>query len=208
MRCFIALPLPPEARAALAAWTASFRRGLATGFEELPRGRPPRFSWARPEGYHLTLAFLGEIEGAEIEAAASSLDAAAGSGDIAFGLSAPEGFPARGPWRVVFAALEDGGRCAAAFDAIKARLLGLFRASRLEGELERSLGRPFAPHITIARAPRGLPPPRADAGAAPLASLAGRWTISACALYKSELRRGGSVYTELRSVDLRKGAAP
>lgn len=74
MRCFVALPLPGEARALLS--------DLA---RDLSRGRPG-ISWTKSEGYHLTLAFLGEIEGATFECAA---EAVAGLRESAFSFASP-----------------------------------------------------------------------------------------------------------------------
>ena len=49
MRAFLALPPDP-------AWTES-ARGLVAGLQP----RLPPASWTRPEAWHLTLKFLGEI---------------------------------------------------------------------------------------------------------------------------------------------------
>jgi RNA 2',3'-cyclic 3'-phosphodiesterase len=196
MRCFIALCLPPEARKALASWTAAYRQSLTTSFQALPRDKRPRLSWTRSEGYHLTLAFLGEIEAAAVETAAAALDEAGGSGPIAFGLEAPGGFSPKGPWRVIFAKLEDSGGSARIYRQVNEALAPL--------NPEGSSGKPFAPHITLART-RGsalLSAEEVRAAADGMPSLEGAWTISRCALYKSELQMGGSVYTELKSVDL------
>jgi 2'-5' RNA ligase len=215
VRCFIALCLPEEARRALAQLASTRRTELDA--------RGLRFSWTRPEGYHLTLAFLGEIDGPALDAAASSLDAVAGAGEIAFRFAGLGGFPMGGGLRVLFAKIDEGGKCAAVYRAVNEALAERARAVGL-GALnpEWPGGRPFAPHITLARAssgrarvssPRGFastpraraePPPAipAEAAGGPALELAGAWTIGHCALYKSELRRGGSVYTEIRSVEL------
>jgi RNA 2',3'-cyclic 3'-phosphodiesterase len=211
MRCFIALPLPEDARKALAAWTGSYRARLEAGVKALSAAHRPHLSWVRPEGYHLTLAFLGEIEGKAVQAAADSLDGLVGTGAFAFGLYAPEGFPHRGPWRVLFAGLEDRGLSAKAYRAVNEKLALLAKEAGL-GKLnsEWSAVRPFSPHVTIARISgrAALEAPRAESaalglrGPAASAIAGGAWTIDRCALYESELRSGGAVYTELKSVNL------
>jgi RNA 2',3'-cyclic 3'-phosphodiesterase len=201
MRCFIALSLPFEARAALAAWVEAYRgdkRNLSWA---------PALSWARPEGYHLTLAFLGEIEGAGVDTAAAALDAAAGFGAIPFSFKDIGGFPEKGPWRVLYAGIEDGGSCASIYRLINEALAAGSREAGLPPlNPEWPSGRPFAPHITLARARAGRGIPAGHGAGRPEAELAakpdGAWTIGHCALYKSELRRGGAVYTEVRGVDL------
>jgi RNA 2',3'-cyclic 3'-phosphodiesterase len=203
VRCFIALPLPVPARAALAEASAKCRESLTSKAESVRGGPPrPRISWVKAEGYHLTLAFLGDIQGAAREAAASALDVAGGFGDIGFRFSGFGGFPSLGSWRLLFAKLEDEGGSARLSRAVNAALVEAARRSGL-GLLnpERPSAKPFVPHVTLARAGSG----RVKAGV-PLAEagteLAGAWTFGRCVLYKSELLRSGAVYTELRGVEL------
>jgi 2'-5' RNA ligase len=225
MRCFIALPLPEEARRALARSADACRAALSSSSDANgASGVKPRhrISWTRPEGYHLTLAFLGEIEGAAIEAAKAALDAVSGFGVIGFSFAGIGGFPlgrsarnARSAqsaassaplWRVLFAEIDDEGGCAALHRAVNEALAEKALRAGLpvlnpEWPKGATGGRAFAPHITLARAGTGsgiaaAPARRAAAG------LSGAWTIGRCALYKSELRSSGSVYTEIRGVDL------
>jgi 2'-5' RNA ligase len=219
MRCFIALSLPEEARAALASSATACREALEAGSIA---GHRPRISWSRPEGYHLTLAFLGEIQGAAMEAAASSLDALDGIGAIGIRLAGLGGFPFGGGerrggarpegapaelWRVLFARLDEEGQCAAAYRALNEALVEASRRAglgRLNPEWRGpggARGGAFSPHVTLARSGEGsgIPGWVADRAAV---DLAGAWTIGRCALYKSELQRSGAVYTELRGVEL------
>lgn len=229
MRCFIALPLPEEAKLALAAVAAELSR------------RWPRCSWTRSEGYHATLAFLGEIESRDVDCAAAAV-AGFAAGAIEFRFAGLGGFPPPGPWRVLYVGLDDlqgeqrglrgsGGEFAAVHRSLnealraKERECGLSPLNPEWGAAAGGRGRPFVPHITLARCPerggRGggpardgtsepsRPDPRSLAAAAPNveAALAGRWTIDRCVLYKSELGRGGSVYTELCRASLGAAAA-
>jgi RNA 2',3'-cyclic 3'-phosphodiesterase len=206
VRCFIALPLPAVAREELARWALAYRQSLGKGSATPDRESRPRLSWTKSEGYHLTLAFLGEVEGMAVEIAAASLDAAAGGGEIPFSFAGLGVFPRRGTWRVLFARIADGGKSAAfharvnrslAELATKAGLPHLNPEWRSGGP---SSGRGFEPHVTLARAGSGGGSGFLPAEAPPL--IVGEWTIRRCSLYKSELRRGGAVYTELRGVDL------
>jgi RNA 2',3'-cyclic 3'-phosphodiesterase len=210
MRCFIALCLPEEARLALARTSETCRAACSAD------GVRPRISWTRPEGYHLTLAFLGEIEGPAIDAAASAIDAASGFEAISCRFAGLGGFPFgrnRGKegssaalWRVLFAKLDDGGGCAELYRAVNEALAERARLAALpplnpEWPNGAAGGRAFAPHVTLARAQAGLgiPPEAARwVGTAHPET----WTIGRCALYKSELRRTGAVYTEIRGVGL------
>jgi 2'-5' RNA ligase len=212
MRCFIALPLPEGAASALAAAASALREGW------------PRLSWARPEAYHLTLAFLGEIEEPALSCARRSIAAARASAKFAFRFSGLDGFragqrPGRGdessPLRVIFARLDDGGAGLEIHELVNEALA---REARIAGlpplNPEWPAGRPFAPHVTLARVPErggGGQPPRKPPCAADLALLAprldalmaGEWTIGCCALYKSDLRPRGALYTVLGKEGLR-----
>ena len=64
MRLFVAIDLPEETRGRLETLLADLR------------SMPLRISWARPEGIHLTLRFLGEVPQGRLEVIASTLEAA------------------------------------------------------------------------------------------------------------------------------------
>lgn len=109
-------------------------------------------AWVDPEDYHLTVAFLGELDTDEAHLLPSAID------HLASGLRRPElRFSGIGAWggrtepKVVFAAVEDlGARCADIHQ-------DLCDALELTDE------RPFAPHVTLCRPRRSetwrTPPP-------------------------------------------------
>jgi 2'-5' RNA ligase len=206
MRCFIALPLPSDAREELARWVTACRHSLGKGCAAPARESRPRLSWTKSEGYHLTLAFLGDIEGRAVEIAIASLDAASGAGEIPFSFAGLGVFPGRGSWRVLFARIADEGKSAAVHARVNRSLAELAAKAGLPPLNPEwrgghpSPGRGFEPHVTLARAGArggsGIPQPEAPS------LVAGKWTIGRCSLYKSELRRRGAVYTELRGIDL------
>lgn len=207
MRCFIALPLPEAAREELARAAATYRRSVRSGISSTPRltatkrAREPKLAWARPEGYHVTLAFLGEIEGRSVEVAASSLDAAANFGDVPFSFAGLSGFPSKARWRVLIAEIDDAGSLrelrrrldeALAMGATKAGISPLVAGPHG--------GRAFSAHATIARLVSGVG--RLSAPSLEEVRPEGAWTFKRCVLYRSELRSSGAVYTELRDVEL------
>ncbi len=104
--------------------------------------------WLRPDGIHLTLKFLGEVESSRELQIANALDEAAGRSQpfrlkiVKFG-----GFPSLSFPRVVWAGCE------------MADTLGLLQRD-IESQLKQ-LGfpaehRPFKPHITLGRAKKSL----------------------------------------------------
>jgi len=150
VRCFVALSLPDPARAALSGLAGALAREW------------PGLSWTNSEGYHLTLAFLGEIDERGLAcagAALARLDEAA----FPFRFSALGGFPPRGPWRVLYLGIDDAP--AGAQPSPARRIYASFNEALAAEASERGLGRlnaewgpagggrDFVPHITLARLP-------------------------------------------------------
>ena len=186
-RLFIAAELPPNIKAELVDIQARLRRA----------NRP--VSWAAPGTMHLTLRFLGEISVALIP----NLDRAIRAGLAPYSamtlrLSGAGAFPNDRRPSVVWAGV--GGAVAA--------------LQRAQAGIEAALGglgivpepKPFRPHLTLGRLRReadpqqqqrlgdvirSLPPP------APL-----EWTVERVVLFRSELRREGSIYTEVAAITL------
>jgi len=210
MRCFIALPLPDGAREALAAAAGRLEKAW------------PGLKWTKSEGYHITLAFLGDIHGASIECAKAAIDAAAEHRPLDLSFEGIGGFPPHGPWRVVAGIVEDEGQATLVHRSVN-ETLARHENSAGVGPLnpEWPDGRPFNPHVTIARSgSRGTEQGRSRTerqgpgnleallGDSAQALRSGRWTIDRCVLYSSELRPSGSIYTELKSVILGSAADP
>ncbi|HWS86913.1 MAG TPA: RNA 2',3'-cyclic phosphodiesterase [Pyrinomonadaceae bacterium] len=180
VRLFCAVELPNEIRAAAAAHAARLRRDFPDA----------RASWARPEGLHITLKFVGEVEPARVEDLSRAAGAAV-EGSKTFRLSIEESgtFPPRGAARVLWLGVKDSSN----------QLAQLQR--RLEQECEAAgfprEPRAFKPHLTLAR----LRTPK-DAHAL---SEAHRHTtfgpfdfeVNELLVIRSELGPGGSRYTPL-----------
>jgi 2'-5' RNA ligase len=181
VRAFLAVPPDP-------AWSESAKALLS-------RLRPslPDASWTRPESWHLTLRFLGEVSRERLAEFASRIGtAAARRAPSRLAPGGPVVFPPRGPARVLGAAFaEDSG--AAALAALASDAEECARAIRLEPER-----RPFRPHVTLARIRRPWPP---DAVARFRDGLGGwsfpSWPVGACVLYESRLAPEGATHTTL-----------
>ena len=182
MRVFLAVPSDP-------AWTDRARALV----DRLRRDSPPA-SWTRPESWHLTLKFLGEVSEETAEAFGRAIEpalAAATAGSLAYGGALL--LPGRGRPRVLGAGFAEGsGGLASLADVASAAE----RASRsLGGEPET---RAFRPHVTFARL--RAPWPReaveryaseADAWSFP------DWPVRRCVLYQSRLAPTGAIHTSL-----------
>jgi len=140
-----------------------------------------------PEALHVTLAFLGWRPLADAEAAGDVLAARAAPVGV-LGWGGALWLPRRRP-RVLAVALEDPagalGRVQAAVEAGLAEALAHAPESR-----------PFLPHVTVARVPRGA---RAG-GDPPAGPPARRFAVGSLTLYRSHPVAGGARYEPLRRV--------
>ena len=187
IRSFIAVGVPAAAQQALADAAGRLRSGL-----------PPVVRWAAPDGMHLTLKFLGNINPAQVTPLLAALSAAAQeTAPLALRLSRLGVFPNPRRPRVLWAGV------AGDTDALAALQQSVERAAAALGFPPES--RPFAPHITLGRVRR-----EADERALRQVGEAARaapplppspWTVDAVHLMQSVPTPGGMRYTEL-------GAAP
>lgn len=192
IRAFIAIDLPPDVREVLGAITRDLQSRIPQGVR-----------WVRPEGIHLTLRFLGDINPESVESISQAMSRTAGASS-AFGLSLGElgAFPSLSAPRVVWMGLEGS------LD----RLLALQR--ELEDGLE-ELGyaresRPFSPHLTLGRIRDGITGGlRRQIGeivaGAPVAAGTGL-PVKEVSLIRSILGPSGGSYTRLSSAALGLGS--
>jgi len=170
-RLFVGVPLP---------------LGLL-GFVERSQAALPReggLKLLRPDQLHVTLAFIGEVDGAKAAAAFAVVDSLPASSG---GVAEITGFlmlPSPRKARVAALGLDDHD---GVFAALFERVMGGLEAA---GVMTRE-GRPFRPHLTIARlkAP-GPVQPRSESGRA-------QYAIESVCLYRSELSRECARYAVL-----------
>lgn len=179
MRLFIALDIPVEVRARLAEYM------------ERARLLAPKARWARVEGLHVTLKFIGQTSDAraeELKTALASVKVApfpVRFADVGF-------FPIPKGARVFWAGVDGGDNLP-------------HLASTIDSALEK-LGfpcetKPYHPHLTLARTSsrplRELQPLLDD-----LPPQFGTMTAREFFLYQSQPQRGGSIYTRLERFGL------
>ncbi|HUT73823.1 MAG TPA: RNA 2',3'-cyclic phosphodiesterase [Armatimonadota bacterium] len=184
MRAFIAVNMGDD-----------LRRALAQAQERL-RASGADVKWVRPEGIHLTLKFLGEVDDDRVPAIAEAV-AAAVTPRARFRLRVEGigGFPSPTAPRVIWAGVKDG-----------ARELGEL-ARRVEDALE-PLGfareqREFSAHVTLGRcrSPRGRPELAARMREQIERQL-GEMEVARVELMRSDLRPTGPIYTSQREFAL------
>lgn len=184
IRCFVAVALPDPIKVTLMSLQRTFQEG-AHGI-----------SWVRPEALHITLRFLGETEEGRLRVIQSALELVAkGVRPFPVELHGLGAFPTVGRMRVLWAGVKDQEQ----------QWQPLYVA--MEAEMERAgvtpQGRPFHPHVTLARIPtrggRGLTGLAARVAAARDQTF-GSFVATGMDLMRSELRPTGAVYTVIASV--------
>lgn len=168
-RLFVGVPLPD---------------GL-TGFVQYAQevlGTAPGLRLLRPDQWHVTLAFIGEVDEARAAAARTVVESlpydSGGEGRITRFLMLPSATKAR----VVTLEIDDAE---GVFSLLYERVMTGLEAVQVMTREKR----PFRPHLTVARLRQPGPVrPRSESGEAPFA-------VQSVCLYRSELKREGAVYT-------------
>jgi 2'-5' RNA ligase len=179
MRIFIALDIPAEIRAAL------------TEYMERARALAPDARWARVEGLHVTLKFIGEVSDARVQEIKTAL-ASIKSAPFSVRFDGVGFFPNANAARVFWAGVDGGKELPQLASAVDVALekIGIAREDKS-----------YHPHLTLARA--GTHPLRE------LKTLAsnptppfGEMTAHEFFLYQSQPQKGGSRYVKLERFGL------
>lgn len=183
-RCFVAVPIGPELRAAMEDCAGHLR----------DRAGDADWRWTEPEAWHVTLAFMGATDPALVPGLGSALSEVAVDHE-AFELRAGGlgTFPSRGRARVLWYGVADSeGRLARLARAVR-EAVGLPPEDRFRG------------HLTLARARDRL---GTDAGGLlDIPAPETRLSVDRLILFRSHLGRGPAHYEALATAPL-QGAAP
>jgi 2'-5' RNA ligase len=182
IRAFLALEIPEHVRSRLMTAREGLRR-------ELPRAR-----WTRPEGWHLTLKFLGEVRRPVLADLVVELEPRVGAlGAVTVSLAGTGFFPSSGRPRVAWI----GGTA----DGVEEVVAAVEEAAEIAGfPRER---RPWRVHLTQARMktrwPRGAIDRFLEWGDdLDLEAFSCREVV----LFASDLQSGGAVYTALERIPI------
>ncbi len=185
IRSFICIDVPQEVKATIEGVQAKLRR------------LPVAVSWTRPEGVHLTLKFLGEVEAARLRHVGEALEAIAR--DYApFELVTDRGgvFPTADRPRVLWIGVRDER------GILRALVTQVEDALAQQGFAREA--RPFAAHLTVGRV-------RSERSARELVRLflaeefpSHRFLVTHLILMRSDLRPDGALYTPLHIAPLQE----
>lgn len=191
LRAFIAVDMSDEARGRLAQAIDSLSSLGLSGVR-----------WVKPEGMHLTLKFLGDIDPSLVEKVTEAIELAArDTKPFMLSLSQPGGFPTLGDPRVLWVGLVGDLE----------RLYSLQRA--VESQMQR-LGFPrekrrFSPHVTLGRVREGTRVGErhriGDAFSRIAVDDVSAWRVGAVHLMRSTLTPTGAIYSQLARIAFVEG---
>ncbi|WP_243544881.1 RNA 2',3'-cyclic phosphodiesterase [Pseudodesulfovibrio tunisiensis] len=182
IRCFVGIPMPEE-----------YRKKLKSLSDMLGCGLKSAMAWTRPETWHLTLKFIGEIPKPDVPGVQQALS------DVQFG-------------KFLFQA----GGCGCFPDRKRPRVLwkgvrkGALECRELAGQVEDALAplgierdsRDFSPHLTLGRVKRL----REDDWEGSVFTCANSawpaFQVTEFVLWKSDLTPQGAVHTPLQTYPL------
>jgi 2'-5' RNA ligase len=177
-RVFCAVELPSEVREKIAGRISRLRKA----------GSEVRASWAREDALHITLKFIGEVDGGKVDSLSNAAaQAVLGLAPFELAIACAGAFPPHGPPRVLWLGVEDE-------DGSLAKLQrNLEDACATVGFARED--RKFHPHLTLARirAPGGARELARIHKELPFHSLAFR--VDSLVVMRSELNPKGSRYS-------------
>jgi 2'-5' RNA ligase len=175
-RLFVALPLPGEAREALQACQYELREYLPAGLVR----------WTKPDGMHVTLSFLGDVDGKAVPELEEALEKACEPHRaFSLGLDGLGAFPQAGPPKVIWAGTRGDLRALHELQHDTERTAAPYAANQDR--------KPFTGHVTLGRV-RAQPDRVGRALRAVEPEWPGTWPVVEARLMESELTPQGSVY--------------
>jgi 2'-5' RNA ligase len=184
-RLFIAIDVDEHARGAIARISSDLRTQID------PRAK---MSWVRPERMHLTLHFFAHADEGLERRILSALDEPVREPSFHLSFEGLGFFPERGSPRVLWLGVREGL-------AELRRLHQIFAGRNLSRALPAGAGKPFTPHLTLARIRNRVPRGQLeDIGS--IQASAGPCAIDRVTLYESRLSSAGPTYLRLAEAAL------
>jgi 2'-5' RNA ligase len=192
VRLFVAMEIPLEVRDQFAALINELR-GADSSFSK------NRARWVRPENLHVTLKFIGHVDGGKVDVIRAALAEVRFDDPVEMQFRGLGFFPNGKRPRVFWAGMEASPNLAPLAAEVDARLARL----RISSET-----REFAPHLTLARFdPPGISDGLSEAAKANVAREFGAARTGEFHLFESKTRPSGAEYIRLSSFSFAPKAA-
>jgi RNA 2',3'-cyclic 3'-phosphodiesterase len=191
IRIFIAVSLPAEIHDNLSKVIDFLKRNIGDG---------GAVRWVRPSNIHLTLKFLGEIPIGDIAQLKTGLEGpVAQHGTFPLTVQKIGVFPNTRKPRVIWAGLKDSNALIALYTTVE----NVMRELGYDSE-----ERPFSAHLTLGRISQMASMQQiiqcGEIISACTIGELGSFIVKSVDIYRSELNAGGSIYTRLQALSLRK----
>jgi 2'-5' RNA ligase len=190
VRVFIAISLPDEIHDSLSVINAQLKKDIPDG----------TIRWVKATNIHLTLKFLGETPKADIERLKTNLESPVGR-HLPFELTI-EGigvFPNLHRPRIVWTGIRNSSELVSLQDAVE-------RVTQEMGYAAED--RKFSAHLTLGRVSQYINPQQLQQCGNVFSSGSvggmGSFIVKSIDIYRSDLNAGGSIYTRLYSIPLKK----
>ena len=183
IRSFIAIELSPDIIGGIA------------GIQERLRSSGADVRWVKPDGIHLTLKFLGDIEEGDVDNIANCMKSSAdGTSPFTVEIKEVGTFPNLRNPRVLWVGVTENSSLSVLQSKIEKTLKGIGFPRE---------NRPFRPHLTMGRvkSPK-LKDKLIEALEKERTQELGTMPVEELILFRSDLRPGGAIYTRLRTVNL------
>ena len=192
MRLFVAMEIPLEVRDQFAALINELRAADSSFSKNRAR-------WVRPENLHVTLKFIGHVDGGKVDVIRAALAEVRFDDPVEMQFRGLGFFPNGKRPRVFWAGMEASPNLAPLAAEVDARLTRL----RISSET-----REFAPHLTLARFdPPGISDGLSEAAKANVAREFGAARTGEFHLFESKTRPSGAEYIRLSSFSFAPKAA-
>jgi 2'-5' RNA ligase len=188
MRCFVAVEIPPEVKAAMAEAVQPLKPLLAGA------------RWVRPEAMHVTLKFLGEIDAGQAAKLGEGLLPVAHRPAFSVRFRGIGAFPRGSSARVLWAGVRDGA------EALTELATAVMAVTDAHGAGERE-SKQYVPHVTLARFRAPCDLDRIEVFGRARETEMGVCRVDRLVLLRSHLRPDGAVYEPLCAHELRAGGS-
>jgi 2'-5' RNA ligase len=188
VRLFVAVPIDPAVARRIASFSTDLRRTVEQ------RAPAARINWVGETELHITSRFIGHVNEVQQPSILSALAAPLAQAPFHVSASGVGVFPMRRSPRMFWAGIRDGVE---SLSQVERHVTARLASCGIKPE-----GRPYRPHITLARVKEAAGLRAALLDECPPADF-GSWSVETITLFESRQEQGGRQYVPIQSTPLR-----